>query len=77
MLMNEETNPHEQDFLEAYYWPALHVFYAAMENYDEAIKEEKDLADDNPVKIELYRALEEWKKQLDGLKFVQKMCEGT
>lgn len=74
-MMDEETNPHEQDFLEVYYWPALEVFYAAMENYDEAIKEEKDLADDNPVKIELYRALEEWKKQLDGLKFVQKMCE--
>jgi len=73
--MNEETNPHEQDFLEVYYWPALAVFYTAMENYDEAIKEEKDLADDNPAKIELYRALEEWRKQLDGLKFVQKMCE--
>ena len=72
--MNEETNPHEQDFLEVYYWPALAVFYAAMKNYDEAIKEEKDLADDNPVKIELNRALQEWRKQLDGLHFVQKMC---
>ena len=46
-----------------------------MEKYDEVIKEEKDLADDNPARIELYRALEEWKKQLDGLRFVQKMCE--
>lgn len=75
-MMNEETNPHEQDFLEVYYWPALEIFYAAMKNYDEAVKEEKDLASDNPVVIELNRALEEWKKQFAGLKFVQKMCEG-
>ncbi len=76
-MMDEETNPHEQDFLEVYYWPALEIFYAAMENYDEAIKEEKDLASDNPVVMELYRALEEWRKQLDGLHFVQKMCGDT
>lgn len=74
-MMDNETNPHEQDFLELHYWPALDVFYAAMEKYNKEIKEEKDLADNNPAKIELHRALEEWKKQLDGLHFVQKMCE--
>lgn len=73
-MMDNETNPHEQDFLEVYYWPALEVFYTAMKKYDEAIKEEKDLADDNPAKIELYRAVEEWRKQLHGLEFVKKMC---
>lgn len=75
ITLDEEINPNEQDFLEVHYWPALEVFYAAMKNYDEVIKEEKDLADDNPAKIELHRALKEWQKQLDGLKFVQKMCE--
>ncbi|KKM78177.1 hypothetical protein LCGC14_1362660 [marine sediment metagenome] len=73
--MDEQENPNIQDFFEVHYWPALDVFYAAMKKYDEAIKEEKDLADDNPAIIELHRALEEWQKQLDGLYFVQKMCE--
>ncbi len=73
--MDEKTNPHEQDFLRLHYWPALEVFYNAMKRYDKEIKTNKDLTDDNPVKIELHRALKEWQKQLNGLKFVQKMCE--
>lgn len=71
--MDEEINPHELDFYEKYYWPALRVFYAAIEQYEEAIQKDLRPKKDDPVTIEMYRAYEEWLTQLHGLDFVRKM----
>lgn len=73
-MMDKEIDPNEQAFLRIHYWPAIEIFYAAMRKYDKATKDGKRLEDNDPVRVELHRAMEEWKEQLNGLKFVQKMC---